>query len=333
METTDYYGRFPSPFPRMGEGMGIGADHLGNVRDVITTDPSYTNSNTEITDYYPFGLEIPLSGSTDNQIKYNSKALQTEADLDWYDYSARFYDPVLGQWHAVDPLAENTPNWSPYVYCNNSPVVMIDPDGRYSKFGAWIRNVLWGGEGISKSGKEWGVQLGGKGLDGSFEVVFQTKGSRHWFQDDYIAAWKANDDFARTLDQAGIEYTYTSNVNEARLSHLKAASGLLLANPLLKGATNAANSGSKTVQGEITTIDDLIAAGTKMTKIKGATQLSVKGNVDDIFNTLSKGGELIKPNHIKLPDGTLITKYPSSTTGVPTLQVNQGGKLYKIRVE
>ncbi len=59
----------------MGEGLGLGADHLGNVRDVITTDPAYSNSNTEITDYYPFGQEIPLSGSTDNQIKYNSKEL------------------------------------------------------------------------------------------------------------------------------------------------------------------------------------------------------------------------------------------------------------------
>jgi hypothetical protein len=86
-------------------------------------------------------------------------------------------------------------------------------------------------------------------------------------------------------------------------------------------------------KGGISTVDDLIAAGTKMSKIKGATQLSVKGNIDDIFNSLSKGGELIKPNQIKLPNGTLITKYPSSTTGVPTLQINQGGKLFKIRIE
>jgi hypothetical protein len=32
------------------------------------------------TNYYPFGLEIPVYGDNDNQIKYNSRELQNEAD-------------------------------------------------------------------------------------------------------------------------------------------------------------------------------------------------------------------------------------------------------------
>jgi RHS repeat-associated protein len=81
------------------------------------------------TDYYPFGMEIPVYGASDNQIKFNSKELQTEADLDWYDYGARFYDPVLARWHSVDPLAEKSRRWSPYTYCMNNPIRFIDPDG------------------------------------------------------------------------------------------------------------------------------------------------------------------------------------------------------------
>ena len=33
-------------------------------------------------------------------------------------------------WFGVDPLADETPEWSPYTYGLNNPIRMIDPDGR-----------------------------------------------------------------------------------------------------------------------------------------------------------------------------------------------------------
>ena len=39
----------------------------------------------QVTDYYPFGMEIPLFSSSNNQLKYNSKELQTEAELEWHE--------------------------------------------------------------------------------------------------------------------------------------------------------------------------------------------------------------------------------------------------------
>jgi RHS repeat-associated protein len=100
-------------------------DHLGNVRVVFST----ISGPSQVTDYYPFGLEIPVSGTSDNKMKYNSKELQTDAKLNWYDYGARFYDPVIGRWHAVDPLAEKSRRWSPFSYCMDNPIRFIDPDG------------------------------------------------------------------------------------------------------------------------------------------------------------------------------------------------------------
>ncbi|MEN2436845.1 hypothetical protein AAH994_15635, partial [Weeksellaceae bacterium A-14] len=40
------------------------------------------------------------------------------------------YMPDIGRWGVVDPLAEKMPNFSPYAFSNNNPIIFVDPDGR-----------------------------------------------------------------------------------------------------------------------------------------------------------------------------------------------------------
>ena len=48
----------------------------------------------------------------------------------FYSPSARYYNSDLSIWLSVDPMVDKYPNLSPYTYCANNPVRLVDEDGR-----------------------------------------------------------------------------------------------------------------------------------------------------------------------------------------------------------
>jgi RHS repeat-associated protein len=114
-------------------------DHLGDTRFTF-----YYNGTTlvqeQTEDYYPFGLMLAQNNVDKNKYLYNGKELQNEF-FENYDYGTRFYDPQIGRWQVVDPLCEKHYGVSPYAYCLDNPVNLIDPDGRLE----WPVNKTYNG--------------------------------------------------------------------------------------------------------------------------------------------------------------------------------------------
>jgi len=65
----------------------------------------------------------------ENNYLYNGKELNTDFDLNWSDYGARYYDAAIGRFSSIDPLAEEFESWTPYHYVHNNPLRYTDPTG------------------------------------------------------------------------------------------------------------------------------------------------------------------------------------------------------------
>ena len=65
----------------------------------------------------------------ENKYLYNSKELNGDYEINLMDYGARWYDPAVGRFTGVDPLAEKYFSISPFGYVANMPTIAIDPNG------------------------------------------------------------------------------------------------------------------------------------------------------------------------------------------------------------
>ena len=126
-------------------------DHLGSSSYITNLDGEVVQH----IEYVPFGeVFIEERNSIWNTpYLFNAKEFDEETGL--YYYGARYYDPRLSLWISVDPISNYDPlnsenyldgehnngvynyrNLNSYVYCYQSPVCLVDPNGEQALPGA-----------------------------------------------------------------------------------------------------------------------------------------------------------------------------------------------------
>ena len=102
-------------------------DHLGS--SAYLTDDA--GAITQTLNYLPYGedwVDVHNNPNYLSRYKYNGKEKDPESGLHYY--GARYYDSDISQWLSIDPMADKYPSLSPYIYCADNPVILLDPDGR-----------------------------------------------------------------------------------------------------------------------------------------------------------------------------------------------------------
>ena len=119
-------------------------NHLGNVLAVVTDRKIPVEGNTgqvdyyeaqvvKAADYYPFGMEMAGRSHSTPLYRYGFNGKENDRE-GWgsqlvQDYGFRLYNPAIGRFLSVDPLAPSYPWYTPYQFAGNKPIVAIDLDG------------------------------------------------------------------------------------------------------------------------------------------------------------------------------------------------------------
>jgi len=97
-------------------------------------------------DYEPFGKVMWQSGPS-KRLSFIDKEKDKESSLG--DFGVRKYDDGIGRFTSIDPLWEKYRSLSPYQYCRNNPLILIDPTGfgdeeQGGGYGSWLQKLMPG---------------------------------------------------------------------------------------------------------------------------------------------------------------------------------------------
>jgi RHS repeat-associated protein len=115
--------------------------------DILGTPLAVSDESGDVVwwaNYYPYGSKHDgNSTETDPQL-FTGKEFDEELGL--YYFGARYYNPTIARFISVDPEEgeEKFPqSWNRYSYCDNNPLINIDPTGCYVETAIDIASLAW----------------------------------------------------------------------------------------------------------------------------------------------------------------------------------------------
>ena len=101
-------------------------DHLGSSSWITFSD----GEAVQHLHYLPWGESfVDQRSSTFDGARFTFSAKEKDAETGFSYFGSRYYNSDLSIWLSVDPMSDKYPSLSPYVYCANNPIKLVDPNG------------------------------------------------------------------------------------------------------------------------------------------------------------------------------------------------------------
>ena len=74
-------------------------------------------------------LSSAFYSPTSYSARYTFSGKERDEETGYSYFGARYYNSAYSIWLSVDPMSDKYPSISPYVYCGNNPVKLVDANG------------------------------------------------------------------------------------------------------------------------------------------------------------------------------------------------------------
>jgi RHS repeat-associated protein len=102
------------------------SDHLGSASWITDT----AGRAIQHLQYMPWGEPLLDYRNSSFNTRYTFSGKERDEETGYSYFGARYYNSSYSIWMSVDPMSDKYPSLSPYAYCGNNPVKLVDPNGR-----------------------------------------------------------------------------------------------------------------------------------------------------------------------------------------------------------